>query len=39
MSKWRLLLLWFFGVPLSLVLLFWLFGVGPVTILSSFKGR
>jgi hypothetical protein len=39
MSKRRVLLLWLLGVPLSLAFLFWLFGIGPVTILSSLKGR
>jgi hypothetical protein len=39
MQRWRLLLLWLLGVPFGLLVLFWLFGIGPVTILSSFRGR
>jgi hypothetical protein len=37
-QRWRLLLLWLLGVPMSLLLLFWLFGIGPVAILSSIRG-
>jgi hypothetical protein len=35
---WRLRVLWLLGVPVTLLLLFWLFGIGPVAILSSIRG-
>jgi hypothetical protein len=37
-QTWRLRVLWLLGVPVTLLLLFWLFGIGPVAILSSIRG-
>jgi len=37
--KWSLFVLWLVGIPLSLLVLYWFFGVGPVTIMSNIGGR